>query len=282
MPTLSLKNPGGEKRRLCEKIIMKDAFTYSVAKFMAGRFRQVQVAAIQEVPLTIYLNEHEVVTLLCTGKYPKFLAVGFLKSDGLITDCKQLEAIHVEQEPERLKVHVEASHDPFKLQRLERSITSGCGKGTNFERNVKTIASRTVTAKLTVTPEQILQLAAELDERSALYRATRGCHNASLATAEKILIFREDIGRHNAIDMICGQCFLDDIPTEDKLIVSTGRIASEILLKAIRLGVPILVSSSAATRFSIDLARRTNMTVIGQVRQGRMVVYNHGGRIAGL
>ncbi len=262
--------------------MMKYALTYDVAEFVEGRFQEIQVAAIQEVPLTLYLNGHEVVTLLCTGKHPKFLALGFLKSDGLITDRKQLKDIRVEEEPERLKVHVETSHDPFKLQRLERSITSGCGKGTNFERNVETIASKTVTAKLTVTPEQIFQLAAELQERSTLYRATRGCHNALLATPEKILIFREDIGRHNAIDMICGECFLDNIPTEDKLIVSTGRIASEILLKAIRLGVPILVSGSAATRFSIDLARRTNMTVIGQVRHGRMVVYNHGGRIAGL
>jgi FdhD protein len=262
--------------------MIKDALIYNVAEFKEGRFQEVQVAAIQEVPLTIYLNGDEVVTLLCTGKQPKFLALGFLKSDGLITDRKQLKDIRVEEEPQRFTVHVETSHDPFKLQRLERSITSGCGKGTNFERNVETMASKSVTARLTVTPEQILQLATQLDERSTLYRATGGCHNASLATSEEILIFREDIGRHNAIDMICGQCFLDGISTEDKLIVSTGRIASEILLKTIRLGVPILVSMSAATRFSIDLARKTNMTVVGQVRRGRMVVYNHGGRIAGL
>ena len=261
---------------------MKDAFTYSVAKFMAGRFRQVQVTAIQEVPLTIYLNGREIVTLLCTGKHPKFLAVGFLKSDGLITDWKQLKDIHIEKEPERLIVRVETSHDPLKLQSLERSIISGCEKGTNFERNAESIALTTVTAKLTVTPEQILRLVAELHERSTLYRATGGCHNASLATPEKILIFREDIGRHNAIDMICGQCFLDSIPTQDKLIVSTGRISSEILLKTIRLGVPILTTGSAATRFAIDLARKTNMTLIGQARQGSMIIYNHGGRIAGL
>jgi len=262
--------------------MVKDALTYGVAEFIEGRFQETEVIAIQEVPLTIYLNGHEVVTLLCTGKYTKFLALGFLKSDGLITDRNQLKGMRVEEEPERLMVHIETSHDPFESQRLKRSITSGCGKGTNFERNVETIASKTVTAKLTVTPEQILQLAAELQERSTLYRATRGCHNALLATPEEILIFREDIGRHNAIDMICGECFLDNIPTEDKLIVSTGRIASEILLKVIRLGVPILVSGSAATRFSIDLARRTNMTLVGQVREERMVVYNHGGRIAGL
>jgi FdhD protein len=261
---------------------MKDAFTYDVAEFAESHFRETRVTVIQEVPLTIYLNGNEVVTLLCTGKQPEYLAVGFLKSEGLITDRKEVMDIQAREEPERLIVDVETSHDPFKLQRLERSITSGCGKGTNFTRNVETISSTTVAAKPSVTPEQILRLSAKLDQRSTLYRATGGCHNASLATPEKILIFREDIGRHNAIDMICGECFLEDIPTDDKLIVSTGRIASEILLKTIRLGVSILVSGGAATRFSIDLARKTNMTLIGRVRRGRMVVYNHAGRIAGL
>ena len=92
---------------------MKNVFTYSVAKFTAGRFRQIQVKAIQEVPLTIYLNGHEVVTLLCMGNHPKSLAVGFLKSDGLITDLKQLSDIHIENEPERLIARVETSHDPL-------------------------------------------------------------------------------------------------------------------------------------------------------------------------
>ena len=261
---------------------MKDAFTYRVPEFAEGHFQERQATVIQEVPLTIYLNGQEVVTLMCTGKYARFLAVGFLKSEGFTADRNQLKNIRVEEEPERLKAHVETSHDAFNLQRLERTITSGCGKGTSFDRKVQTVVSTTVTAELTVTPEQILRLSAELDQRSTLYRATGGCHNASLATPEKILVFREDIGRHNAIDMICGECFLDKIPTQDKLIVCTGRIASEILLKATRMGVPILVSGSAATRLAVDLARKTNMTVVGRARHGRMVVYNDGGRIAGL
>ena len=261
---------------------MKYAFTYHVPEFAEGHFQGRKATVIQEVPLTIYLNGHEVVTLMCMGKHARFLAVGFLKSEGLTAKPNQLKDIRIEEGPEKLMVHVETSDDAFNLQGLGRTITSGCGKGASFDRKVQTIASTRVTAELTVTPEQILRLSAELDQRSILYRATGGCHNASLATPEKILIFREDIGRHNAIDMICGECFLDNIPTKDKLIVCTGRIASEILLKAIRLGVPILVSGSAATRLAVDLARKTNMTVIGWVRHGRMVVYNDGGRIAGL
>jgi FdhD protein len=261
---------------------MKDSFAYDIVEFSEGKFKKKKITAIQEIPLTIQLNGREVVTLLCTGKHPKFLTVGFLKSDGLITDLRQLKSIRVEEGSDRLVVHVETSHDPFQTHRPEYTITSGCGKGSNFSRNVETVAATKVTSPLRVTPEQILRLVRELHKRSVLYRATRGCHNASLATPEEILIFREDIGRHNAIDMICGECFVSEIPTNDKLIVSTGRVASEILLKVIRLGVPILVSGSAATRFSVDLARRTNITLVGKVEEETIVVYNDGGRIAGL
>lgn len=261
---------------------MKESVSYNVSEFTDGRFEDARLTAVQEVPLTIFLNGHEVITLLCTGKHPKYLALGFLKSDGLIADVKEVRQVRVSEETERIRVDVETSHDSFELPRLARSITSGCGKGTNFEQNMETITATSVTAKLTISPQQILELASELQRRSTLYRKTRGCHNASLCTPQEMLIFREDIGRHNAIDMICGQCFLDGIPTKDKLIVTTGRIASEILLKALRLGVPILVSGSAATRLSIDLSRKTNITLVGLVWEGRMVVYNSGGRIAGL
>ena len=260
----------------------KEALTYHVSEFSKGRFQDTQVTAIQEVPLTIYLNGQEIVTLLCMGKHPKTLAVGFLKSDGFMTDPSQLKDTSVEEGLNGFKVHVETRHDPFKLRPLTRSITSGCGKGTDFERNAATIAGIHVSATVTVSPQEVLQLMAQLHERSTLYRATRGCHNACLATPEEILIFREDIGRHNAMDMIGGKCFLEDIPTGDKLVVTTGRIASEILLKALRLGVPILASGAAATRFSVDLARKTNMTLIGQVEQGRLIVYHSGGRVIGL
>jgi len=261
---------------------VKESVSYNVSEFIGSRFEDARVTAVQEVPLTIFLNGHEVITLLCTGKHPKYLALGFLKSDGLIADVKEVQQVRVSEETERIRVYVETSHDSFELPRLRRSITSGCGKGTNFEQNMETIAATSVTAKLTISPQQILELASELQKRSTLYRTTRGCHNASLCTPQEMLIFREDIGRHNAIDMICGQCFLDGIPTKDKPIVTTGRIASEILLKALRLGVPILVSGSAATRLSIDLSRKTNITLVGLVWEGRMVVYNSGGRIAGL
>ncbi len=259
---------------------MTDSFPYEILEYSATGCKAVAIQAIREVPLTIFLNGREVVTLLCTGKYPRHLAVGFLKSDALITDPAQLLEVDIADEQERITAKVTVSHDPWADGRtIQRSITSGCGKGTNFDRNVATISKRRVQSGLRVTPAQILALAAELKNRSTLYGRTRGCHNSSLCTPQEMLLFREDIGRHNAIDMIVGECFLTGMPTEDKMIVSTGRVASEILLKTVRIGVSLLASTAVATSFSVQLARTIGMTLIGNIKADSFWVYNDPGRI---
>ncbi|QGY39782.1 formate dehydrogenase accessory sulfurtransferase FdhD [Pseudodesulfovibrio cashew] len=257
-----------------------ESYDYVVQEYRGG-FVRTDIKSIREVPLTIMLNGREVVTLLCTAKYPEYLAVGFLKSDAFVTAPDQITDLTIRDEGDRLVAEVETCHDPWKDRVMERSITSGCGKGTNFGRNVATVSKRRLGGDIRVTPEQILSLVRELHSRSELYCSTRGCHNSSLCTPEEMLLFREDIGRHNAIDMICGQCFLDDVSVEDKMIVSTGRVASEILLKVVRIGVPILVSTAVATSFSVELARKTGITLVGNVKEDSFWVYNDKGRIIG-
>ncbi len=259
---------------------MPDAFPFEITEFGPDGPRQLAIEAIREVPLTIFLNGREVVTLLCSARYPKHLAVGFLKSDALITSLDQLQSVDIEDEGARITAQVRVSHDPFAGGReIRRSITSGCGKGTNFDRNVATISRRRVSSDLKVAPAQILALAAELKRRSTLYGRTRGCHNSSLCTPDEMLLFREDIGRHNAIDMIVGECFLEGMPTEDKMIVSTGRVASEILLKCVRIGVSVLASTAVATSFSVELARKIGLTLVGNIKADSFWVYNDPGRI---
>ena len=244
-------------------------------------FTRKPIRSIREVPLTIRLNGREVVTLMCTAKYPEYLAIGFLKSDAFLSAPDQVTDLTVREEGNGLVAEVETCHDPWKDRVMERSITSGCGKGTNFGRNVATISKRRLEGDIKVAPEQVLALARQLHERSTLYSATRGCHNSALCTPEEILLFREDIGRHNAIDMLCGQCFLDDVSVDDKMIVTTGRVASEILLKVVRIGIPVLCSTAVATSFSVELARKTGITLIGNIRDDRFWVYNDAGRIIG-
>jgi len=257
-----------------------ESFDYQVHEYKGG-FRKVDIKSIREVPLTIMLNGREVVTLLCTAKYPEYLAVGFLKSDAYVSSPDQITDLTVRDEGDRLIAEVETCNDPWEGRVMERSITSGCGKGTNFGRNVATISKRRVGGDIKVSPEQILKLVDELHTRSTLYNETRGCHNSSLCVPDEMLLFREDIGRHNAIDMICGQCFLDNVSVEDKMIVSTGRVASEILLKVVRIGIPILVSTAVATSFSVELARKTGITLVGNVKKDSFWVYNDKGRIIG-
>lgn len=252
---------------------------HRIKEYAHGKFQNAPVESIRETPLTIRLNEREVVTLLCTGKYPEQLAVGFLKSDAFLTSPEQIVELEVRHAPERIVVDVRTCHDPWENRLMERSITSGCGKGTNFGRNVRTISKRRLNGEVRIGPDQILTLVDELHQRSRLYDATRGCHNSSLCTPGEMLLFREDIGRHNAIDMLCGECFLNDVSVDDKLIVTTGRVASEILLKVARIGVPVLISTAVATSFTVQLARQIGITLVGNVRQGRFWVYNDAGRI---
>lgn len=259
---------------------MSEAYPFEITEYGPDGPKKIAIEAIREVPLTIFLNGREVVTLLCTARFPKHLAVGFLKSDALLTSLDQLKGVDIVDEGERITAQVQVSHDPWADGReIQRSITSGCGKGTNFDRNVATISKRRITTDLKVTPAQILALAAELKARSTLYNRTRGCHNSSLCTPSEMLLFREDIGRHNAIDMIVGQCFLDSVATEDKMIVSTGRVASEILLKTVRIGVSLLASTAVATSFSVELARTIGLTLIGNIKADSFWVYNDPGRI---
>ncbi len=257
-----------------------ESFDVEVHEYRGG-FAKTPIKSIREIPLTIMLNGREVVTLLCTAKYPEYLAVGFLKSDAFISSPDQITDLTVRDEGTRMVAEVDTCHDPWKNRVMERSITSGCGKGTNFGRNVTTVSKRRLGGDITVSPEQVLSLAKELHARSTLYNVTRGCHNSALCTPDEIILFREDIGRHNAIDMICGQCFLDNVSVEDKMIVSTGRVASEILLKVVRIGIPIMVSTAVATSFSVDLARKTDITLIGNVKDDSFWVYNDKHRIIG-
>lgn len=256
-----------------------DICQYDIMEYSTGHFEPTPVRSIREVPLTIRLNGREVVTLLCTGKYPEYLAIGFLKSDAFLSSPDQITDISIREESDRILADVETCHDPWKDRLMERSITSGCGKGTNFGRNVSTISRRSIGGDVSVTPSQILSLVEELHQRSTLYNTTRGCHNSSLCEPDRMLLFREDIGRHNAIDMICGECFLNNDAVDDKLIVSTGRVASEILLKVARIGIPIMVSTAVATSFSVELARQIGITLVGNVKNGKFWVYNGGQRI---
>jgi len=234
---------------------------------------------IKEQPVTLVLNGRELVTLLCAGHHLDELAAGFLHGEGFLQRPGDLTKLQVDQVTG--KVEVEISNDASLADKLwmKRTITSGCGKGSLFYYVLDALRSKPVESALRITPEQVLGRVEDLNRLSETYRRTHGVHNTALATPREIILFRDDIGRHNAVDMIVGHSFLNSVTLGDKLLITTGRLTSEILIKAAKVGVPVLVSRNTATTLAIELALSLKITLIGYARAGKFTVYSGEERI---
>lgn len=262
----------GEDRRFLRHLAVK---------YREGSRREAEVPVVKEVPVTIYLNGKEIITLLACDDALEYLAAGFLKSEGLLDRREEIRSLTVDET--RTSVRIDADR-PYPLtEKLfeKRTVTSGCGKGTTFYHALDALQVKPVPDGPVVSPGQVRSLMTMLHTRSELYRTAGGVHNAALCDPEGIVIFRDDIGRHNAIDKIHGECFLENVPTAGRLLLTTGRVSSEILIKAGKLGVPILVSRSGPTSLALELAERTGITVIGRLIGGRMSVYSRPERLEG-
>lgn len=233
---------------------------------------EVEDIVVREFPLTIVLNDHELVTLLCSPTSLEYLAVGFLLSEGLIESKDDIKAILVDDQRGVARIETDKAVDVS----LRRVLTSGGGR---------VVASSSV-HKVSAEPQtrlsasRVFSLMDDFVQRSKVFKATGGVHSAALCDTEGILVFSEDIGRHNAIDKIFGECLLKDIATDNRLIITSGRVSSEILLKVAKRNIPILISKSAPTDLGVKLANDLGVTLVGFVRGKRMNVYTNSWRVA--
>ncbi len=235
-------------------------------------------AVTREMPLTLILNNHELVTMLCSPADMKYLAVGFLSSEGLITGKEEIRKALVDDKRGVVRVETTGESKDAGEVLFKRLITSGCGRGASFY-SAADAQEKKVESATAISAQEVFGLMKEFLHRSLVYRTTGGVHSAALCDTRGILVFNEDIGRHNAIDKIFGECLLNDIPTSDRIIVTSGRISSEILLKVSKRNIPILISKSAPTTLGVKLASDLGVTLIGFVRGQRMNVYSHGWRV---
>ena len=258
--------------------------TDEVKKFTIQRVTEqgkseVEDVVVREFPLTIILNNQELVTLLCTPKDLKNLAIGFLSSEGLIENKSEIRKIVLDNRRGVVRVETEEAKGVATEPLFKRIITSGCGKGTAFYSAADITNQARVESHMKISTGEVFALAKEFQHRSQVYRATGGVHSAALCDTKSILTFAEDIGRHNAIDKIFGECMLKDIPTDDRIIITSGRVSSEILLKIAKRNIPVLISKSAPTDIAVDLAAGLGVTLIGFVRGRKMNVYAEGWRV---
>jgi FdhD protein len=233
----------------------------------------------REFPLTIIFNNQELVTLLCSPTNLNYLAVGFLASEGLITGKDEIKRIMLDSQ--RGVVRVETGEDKELAPNFlfKRFITSGCGRGASFYGAADAASLTKVESQTQISAQVIFALMKEFQHRSQVYRVTHGVHSAALCDTSRILIFSEDIARHNAIDKILGECILENIETEGQIIMTSGRVSSEILLKAAKRNIPIIISKAAPTNLAVKLAADLGVTLIGFVRGRRMNVYAGGWRV---
>jgi FdhD protein len=232
----------------------------------------------KEFPLTIILNNEELVTLLCTPKDLNYLAIGFLFSEGLLETKDEIKNVLVDDR--RGVVRVETNEEKTPANEIfKRIITSGCGRGASFYRATDMQNQTKIESRTEISADEVFSLVTEFQHRSEVFLATGGVHSAALCDTASILVFNEDIGRHNAIDKIFGECLLKDIPTDGRMVITSGRISSEILLKVARRNIPILISKSAPTNLGVKLASDLGITLLGFVRGKRMNVYTNDWRI---
>jgi FdhD protein len=250
-----------------------------VIRYGEGAFTEEEVPVIAETPLTVYLNGREIITLLASDDALDYLAVGFLASEGLVKEKSDIRNVDFDDDGTAVRIETDGT-DPLAAGLLERrTVTSGCGKGTTFYHVSDALQVKSPGSGPEVSARQILDLMKELHGRSELYRTAGGVHNAALCSPEGILVFRDDIGRHNAIDKIHGECFMEGIDVSRGILVTTGRISSEILIKAGKIGVPVIASRSTPTTLALELAERIGVTVVGRVRAGGLTVYTGRERV---
>jgi FdhD protein len=224
-----------------------------------------------EMALSISVNRQELVTILCTPTKLNFLVLGFLYAEGIISGMSDVASMRVCEEESLADVML--SNSEYELP-TKRTLTSGCGGGATF----KTQGQR-VDSDLVATPKEVLSLMTQLQEQMMLYRLCGGVHASALSDTKNLLVVAEDIGRHNTLDKIQGECLLKGLRTRDRLLLSTGRISSEMLLKAAKMQVPVVVSRHSPTGAAVSLARDLGITLVGHASGSRLSVYSHPERL---
>lgn len=241
----------------------------TIYRYERGRFERQEMPVVKERPLTLLINGREFVTLLCTPVKLEALILGFLRFEGVIRDLEEVQDLQVFPEDGLAEVRLAKELELPK----RRIITSGCTGGLTFSLELQEHRLPDEVKPLRV--ERVFPLMHQLFQAAALYRESRGIHAAALADREKVLIVAEDVGRHNAVDKVQGEALLQRIPTEGKILLSTGRISSEMLRKGARMGTPFICSRTSPTALAIEGAKRLGITLIGYIRPDSFNCYTH-------
>ncbi|MBI5182426.1 MAG: formate dehydrogenase accessory sulfurtransferase FdhD [Nitrospirae bacterium] len=258
---------------------MKEIKEFNITRIEKGEGKKVNDTVAIERNITLYLNNEEFITLMCTPVMIKELSVGLLLSEKMVSEKGDIKEIDFDEVDGIVSIKIR-DYSKNTIEKIAHAtLTSGCGRGlaTDFLKGFTN--EQKVVSSLRIPAKEINDIARDFINMSSAYKETGGVHSAALWDGGRIEAFCEDIGRHNAVDKVFGYCLLNDILLKDKIILTSGRISSDILLKVSRRGIPVIISRNAPTSLSVEMAYFLGITLVGFVRGDRMNVYTHTSRV---
>ena len=240
--------------------------------------KSVKAKVINEKPLTIYLNNQEIVTLMTIGDHPKYLAIGYLLNQNMLKKNDKITRVEVNNELNVVVIRTKRKTN-YENKLKKKITTSGCAVGTVFGDIYEEIKNTKIKSKKKIRHKWIYEISKKITLTPSLYMEAGAIHGCAIIQNNKPLIYMEDVGRHNAVDKIAGFMFLKKIISSNKIFYTTGRLTSEMVIKTIKMGIPILISRSGFTAWGVELARLSNLTLIGRAKGKKYLVLSGENRI---
>ena len=240
--------------------------------------KAVETAVVMERPLTLFLNGREIVTMMTIGDHPDCLAVGYLLNQNMLRPDDRITAIDYDEDIDTVVVRTDRETD-FEDKLKKKTLTSGCAQGTVFGDLMERFEEVRLDPRAILRTSWLYALTRKINTAPSLYLAAGAIHGCVLCEEDRPLLYMEDVGRHNAVDKIAGYMHLNRIPPAGKIFYTTGRLTSEMVIKTVQMGIPILVSRSGFTAWGVELARQAGLTLIGRAKGRRFVALAGAERI---
>ncbi len=256
-------------------ILMEPTKKYDILRIDGENKNIVEDITVLEYPFTIFIDDEEIITLLCSPKSLEYLAIGFLHSEGFIKDYSEIDNIRIDEEEGRAYIRLKVKKTFSGRLQWKKTITSGGGKGIEFYNTLDFLKPGKTIEPLNISVYEIKRLMKLFNKSSDLFYTTGGVHACAICNNNNIIYFEEDIGRHNALDKVIGKALMDNMNFKDKVVLTSGRISSEMLMKAVKRGITVVVSRSAPTSLAVQMARELNIVLVGFVRGEKMNIYSN-------
>jgi len=228
-----------------------------------------EINVVEERPLTIYLNSQEIVTAMTIGDYPDYLALGFLRNQGMLSAADEITRVDFDEELETVVVRTARQTD-YEDKMRRKTRTSGCAVGTVFGDMMEGLEG-VVLPQTPVRTSWLYTLSAKINRTPSLYLQAGAIHGTILCCADRPLVYMEDVGRHNAVDKIAGWMLSEGATADDKILYTTGRLTSEMVIKTAMMGIPVLASRSGFTAWGVEIAQQLGLTLIGRMKGRRFM-----------